>query len=273
VGRASGSVHLATFPASDPSCIDAELEARMGMAQRCVSLALSLRKREKLRVRQPLRRMLVPVADAATEARWLAVRDVVLSELNIKSLEFLREGDSTAAVTLVRRAKADFKVLGPRMGTRMKAVAAAVAALAPDAVAAFERAGHVTLEVDGIQETIALHEVLLTTDDIPGWCVASEHGLTVALDLTLDDALKAEGLTRELVNRIQNLRKDRGLEVTDRIALTVEADGPVRTALEQNLDYLRAETLAEDVAWRAVESAENVELVEGTSVKIDLRPL
>jgi isoleucyl-tRNA synthetase len=266
-------VHLATFPTSDASFIDAELEARMGMAQRCVSLALSLRKREKLRVRQPLRRLLVPVADAATEARWLAVRDVVLSELNIKSLEFLREGDATAEVSLVRRAKADFKVLGPRMGTRMKAVAAAVAQLSPEAVSKLERTGSVTFDVDGTEESIAVHEVQLTTDDIPGWCVASEYGLTVALDLALDAELKAEGLTRELVNRVQNLRKDRGLEVTDRIALTVEADGPVRAALEQNLDYLRAETLAEEVAWMAVESAENVELVEGTSVKIDLRPL
>ena len=273
VGRATGSVHLATFPTSDASFIDAELEARMGMAQRCVSLALSLRKREKLRVRQPLRRLLVPVADAATEARWLAVRDVVLSELNIKSLEFLREGDATAEVSLVRRAKADFKVLGPRMGTRMKAVAAAVAQLSPEAVSKLERTGSVTFDVDGTEESIAVHEVQLTTDDIPGWCVASEYGLTVALDLALDAELKAEGLTRELVNRVQNLRKDRGLEVTDRIALTVEADGPVRAALEQNLDYLRAETLAEEVAWMAVESAENVELVEGTSVKIDLRPL
>jgi isoleucyl-tRNA synthetase len=273
VGRATGSVHLATFPTSDASFIDAELEARMGMAQRCVSLALSLRKREKLRVRQPLRRLLVPVADAAMEARWLAVRDVVLSELNIKSLEFLRDGDGNAEVSLVRRAKADFKVLGPRMGTRMKAVAAAVAQLSPEAVSELERTGSVTFDVDGTEETIAVHEVQLTTDDIPGWCVASEYGLTVALDLALDAELKAEGLTRELVNRVQNLRKDRGLEVTDRIALTVEADGPVRAALEQNLDYLRAETLAEEVAWMVVESAENVELVEGTSVKIDLRPL
>jgi isoleucyl-tRNA synthetase len=155
----------------------------------------------------------------------------------------------------------------------MKAVAAAVAQLSPEAVSKLERTGSVTFDVDGTEESIAVHEVQLTTDDIPGWCVASEYGLTVALDLALDAELKAEGLTRELVNRVQNLRKDRGLEVTDRIALTVEADGPVRAALEQNLDYLRAETLAEEVAWMAVESAENVELVEGTSVKIDLRPL
>lgn len=273
VGRAPESVHLAAFPKSDPACIDVELETRMALAQRLVSLALSLRKREKLRVRQPLRRLLVPVADAATEARWVAVRELVLSELNIKSLEFLREGDPSAEVALVRRAKADFKVLGPRMGPRMKAVAAAVAALPSERVAELERLGRLDLNVDGAVETLELHEVHVTTDDIPGWCVASEGGLTVALDTVLDEALRAEGLCRELVNRVQNLRKERGLEVADRIALAVEAEPEVRSALERNLEYLRAETLAGELAWKAGEAAEIVELTDGVSVKIDLRLL
>ena len=273
VGRTPESVHLAPFPKSDPGCIDAELEERMALAQRCVSLALSLRKREKIRVRQPLRRLLIPVADAATEARWVAVRDLVLSELNVKSLEFLREGDPAAEVALVRRAKADFKILGPRMGQRMKAVAAAVAALPSERVAALERTGRIAVEVEGAVEEIDVHEVHVTTDDIAGWCVASEGGLTVALDVAIDEELRSEGLCRELVNRVQNLRKDRGLEVADRIALTVDADADVRSALERNLEYLRAETLAGEVAWKAIETAEIVELVDGISVKIDLRPL
>lgn len=265
----AGSVHLADFPKSDEALIDTDLEARMALAQQISSQTLSLRKREKLRVRQPLRRVLVPVTDEDTARRVEAIADLVKSEVNVKSVEVVRDGES-GSVVIVKRVKPDFKALGPRFGKQMKAVAAAVSAMAGEAIATLERTGSVTLEVDGQSAEIHVSDVEILADDIPGWTVSSESGVTVALDITLDEALRAEGMARELVNRVQNLRKDSGLEVTDRIQLRVESGGELRGQLELNLDYIRTETLADEVIWETGAEALEVELVEGTTVRLAL---
>jgi isoleucyl-tRNA synthetase len=257
------SVHLAHFPTADAAQRDTALEARMALARQLSSQVLSLRKREKIRVRQPLRRIMVPVLDDATAGHLAAISDLIKSEVNVKAVEMLRDDSA-----FVKRAKADFKALGRAMGSRMKAVAAAIGSLTSADVSTLEREGVLTLDPGDGQGPIELttEHVTVQTEDIPGWLVSSEGGVTVALDVTLDEELKAEGLARELVNRVQNLRKDAGLEITDRICLEVNASGDIRRALEANLAYIRAETLATDVVWTEAEAGENLQLEDGASV-------
>ena len=261
-GEAS-SVHLADFPEANANLRDVELEARMTLARQLSSQVLSLRKREKIRVRQPLRRIMVPVLDDAMAARLDAIEALVRSEVNVKGIEVLRDDSA-----FVKRAKADFKALGRAMGPRMKAVAAAIGSLPSESVSMLERDGVLSLDPGDGQGPIELttEHVTIQTEDIPGWLVSSESGVTVALDVTMDDELKAEGLARELVNRVQNLRKDAGLEITDRIGLSLHADDNIRRALEANLDYIRTETLAMEVNWTGEAAGERLELEEGASV-------
>ena len=261
-GEAS-SVHLADFPEANADLRDVELEARMTLARQLSSQVLSLRKREKIRVRQPLRRIMVPVLDDAMAARLDAIEALVRSEVNVKGIEVLRDDSA-----FVKRAKADFKSLGRAMGPRMKAVAAAIGSLPSESVSMLERDGVLSLDPGDGQGPIELttEHVTIQTEDIPGWLVSSESGVTVALDVTMDDELKAEGLARELVNRVQNLRKDAGLEITDRIGLSLHADDNIRRALEANLDYIRTETLAMEVNWTGEAAGERLELEEGASV-------
>ena len=261
-GEAS-SVHLADFPEANANLRDVELEARMTLARQLSSQVLSLRKREKIRVRQPLRRIMVPVLDDAMAARLDAIEALVRSEVNVKGIEVLRDDSA-----FVKRAKADFKALGRAMGPRMKAVAAAIGSLPSESVSMLERDGVLSLDPGDGQGPIELttEHVTIQTEDIPGWLVSSESGVTVALDVTMDDELKAEGLARELVNRVQNLRKDAGLEITDRIGLSLHADDNIRRALEANLDYIRTETLAMEVNWIGEAAGERLELEEGASV-------
>ncbi len=270
-GEWQESVHLAHFPASETAKIDGELEARMALGQQLTSQVLSLRKREKLRVRQPLRRIMVPALTADLQRRLNAIADLVLAEVNVKELEVLTEGDGG----IVKQVKPDFKALGPRFGKRMKALAKAVSALTADEVAALERDGRFEVHPDDGQgpAEVLLSDVEIQTQDIPGWTVSVEGGVTVALDVVLDDALRAEGLARELVNRVQNLRKDTGLEVTDRIHLVVSSSNESRQAFERNLEYIRAEVLAEEVAWKNEGQGEEVELTDGVTVGLALRKL
>jgi isoleucyl-tRNA synthetase len=264
---ADESVHLASFPEADAASIDTELEARMALAQQISSQVLSLRKRERLRVRQPLRRVLVPVLNEQMASRIETMANLIKGEVNVKAIEVVRDGENTE-VSIVKRVKPDFKTLGPKFGKRMKAVAAAVNALDAEGIAELEREGRVAINPDDGQgeALVEVSEVAILTDDIPGWLVSSVGGVTVALDISLDDALKGEGLARELVNRVQNLRKDAGLEVTDRIALTVDAAPEVETVMKDNLDYIAHETLANEVRWEAISGAERIELSEGINV-------
>ena len=266
---AEESVHLASFPEADAASIDTELEARMALAQQISSQVLSLRKRERLRVRQPLRRVLVPVLNEQMAGRIETMASLIRGEVNVKAVEVVRDGENTE-VSIVKRVKPDFKALGPKFGKRMKAVAAAVNALDAEGIATLEREGRVAVDPsDGQGEAVVeATEVAILTDDIPGWLVSSIGGVTVALDISLDDALKGEGLARELVNRVQNLRKDAGLEVTDRIALAVDAAPEVETVLKDNLDYIADETLANEVRWETISGTERIELSEGIDVAL-----
>jgi isoleucyl-tRNA synthetase len=205
----------------------------------------------------------VPVLDDATAGHLEAISDLVRSEVNVKEVEMLRDDSA-----FVKKAKADFKALGKAMGPRMKAVATAIGSLTSTDVSKLERDGVLALDPGDGQGPIELTtaHVTVQTEDIPGWLVSSEGGVTVALDVTLDEELKAEGLARELVNRVQNLRKDAGLDITDRIQLDVCAVGDIRRALEANLDYIRTETLATDVVWTEEEAGENLQLEDGASV-------
>ena len=257
------SVHLATFPVPDGAQRDEALEARMSLARQLSSQVLSLRKREKIRVRQPLRKIMVPVLDDQTAHHLEAMSDLIRSEVNVKEVEMLRDDSA-----FVKRAKADFKALGRAMGPRMKAVAAAIGALSSADVSALERNGSLALDPgDGQGEiTLTTEHIAVQTEDIPGCLVSSEGGVTVALDVTLDEELRSEGLARELVNRVQNLRKDGGLDIADRISLTLSAASEIRSSLEANLDYIRTETLASEVTWTEAEVGESLQLEDSVLV-------
>ena len=266
----SDSVHLADWPKVDEALRDSELEARMELAQRLSSLTLSLRKREKIRVRQPLKRILVPVLDPGFGDRLAAVTELVKSEVNVKSIEPLAEDSEI----LTKRLKADFKKLGPRYGKRMKEVAAGIAALGQEEIRSLEQAGSLTIELAEGPVEVLLEDVEVLTEDIPGWLVAGEGGITVALDIEVTPELRSEGLARELVNRIQQRRKDAGLEVTDRIALTLDGPQELQESVASNLDYIRAETLAEQLEWSPMGTeAEREELEPLLTVAIAMVPI
>ncbi|NML66903.1 isoleucine--tRNA ligase [Hymenobacter sp. RP-2-7] len=240
---AAESVHLTYLPQADTALIDSALEERMDLAQRISSLTHSLRKKSVLKVRQPLRRILVPVLSDTTKEQVGKVEDLICAEVNVKHVEFL---DDTSGV-LVKSVKPNFKVLGKKYGPQMKAVAARIQAMTEAEINAVA-AGEVTLNVDGRGPTPVLPEdVEIRTDDLPGWLVATDGPLTVALDVTLTDELRQEGLARELVNRLQNLRKDSGFEVQDRISVTLGAAAPaeLHAAVQHFGDYIREEVQAQ----------------------------
>jgi len=246
----------------------------MAMAQRISSQVLSLRKRERIRVRQPLQRILIPVLDDQTAQRVLAMEALIRSEVNVKEIVLIRDGEDSD-ISIVKKVKPDFKALGPRFGKRMKAVAAAILSMNSETIAVLERDGKVEVNpADG--EGVALvdlGDVEIATEDIPGWLVSNSGGVTVALDITLSDSLLAEGLARELVNRVQNERKDAGFEVTARIQLTVDASAEVQQKLQLNLNYIAQETLADEVIWSQFSNTQDVELSEGHSVAIAVKKL
>jgi len=246
------SVHLEYFPFWNSSVVDQALEERMQMAQDLSSLVLSLRKQENIRVRQPLQRILVPVLDDTMQEQLEAVRDLVLSEVNVKEMTFVRDNQEG---TFTKKIKPDFKALGPRMGKRMKTVALAVNALTQEDIRRLERFGTLALMLEDGPVTLERSDVDISTEDMPGWQVASEGGLTVALDITLTDALRAEGDAREFVNRMQRLRKDMNLDVTDRIRVQLERSGDISDSIMQHSGYICSEILAEEISL--VDAVEN----------------
>ena len=254
----SESVHLANFPVSDASIVNQSLEHKMQTAQKISSLVLSIRQREKIKVRQPLKKIMVPVMNPAQKEEILAVSDLITSEVNVKELEVMDD----ASDILVKHIKPNFKVLGPKYGKEMKEIAKEILGLGQDDIQKIEQEGELMLQLDNKKIKLQLSDVEITSQDIEGWLVASSGPLTVALDVTIDEALKNEGIARELVNRIQNLRKESGLEVTDKIELRIQKDGNVEKAIESNKAYLKSETLTEIL---------NLEehLEEGTEVTFD----
>ncbi|NER17167.1 isoleucine--tRNA ligase [Spongiivirga citrea] len=250
------SVHLADFPVFDSAMIDTELEHKMQKAQAICSLVLSLRKKEMIKVRQPLQRIMIPVLDAAEKEEILAVADLIKSEVNVKEIELLDD----ASGILVKQIKPNFKVLGPRFGKDMKLVANEIKTFGQDEIVKIEQNGEIEVEINGKSITLGLNEVEITSQDIEGWLVANSGALTVALDVTISDDLREEGIARELVNRIQNLRKDSGFEVTDKIKVQLERDGNIEKAVTTNLAYIKAETLTavldfEDAVSNGIEIA------------------
>ena len=265
--EAHDSVHLAFFPTWEAEAIDEALEQRMEYAQRITSLVLSLRKKEGIRVRQPLQKILVPVLDATFQQQVQAVEDLLRSELNIKEVEYVTDGSGI----IKKGIKPNFKILGKRLGKRMKAGKAAIEAFGQADIAQLEREGRYVLELEGEPFELLLEEVTITSEDIEGWLVATDAEITVALDVTLTPALEAEGMARELVNRIQNLRKDQDFAVTDRIKLRIEQHRAINTAILDFEEYICQEVLANDlqVVEALPDSAHQVELLD-SAVKIEL---
>jgi len=237
------SIHLANFPVYDESCVDKSLERKMENAQTISSLVLSLRAKEKIKVRQPLQKIMIPVQSAQQKEEILAVSDLIKHEVNIKEIELLED----ASDILVKQIKPNFKALGPRFGKDMKAIANAVMNFTSEDINKIERLGTLDIDVNGKNITLGIEDVEITSQDIEGWLVANEGALTVALDVTISDDLRKEGIARELVNRIQNLRKDSGFEVTDRIDVLLQKNDKILNAVKNNITYIKAETLTEEL--------------------------
>ena len=237
------SVHLADFPVSDESLIDKELEARMKMAQDVTSMVLALRRKVNIKVRQPLQCIMIPVVDEEQKRHIEAVEDLILSEVNVKELKFVESGSGV----LVKRVKCDFKKLGPKFGKQMKAVAAAVAGMTQEAIGELERNGKYTFVLDGVEAVIETSDVEIFSEDIPGWLVTNEGRLTVALEVTVTEELRREGVARELVNRIQNIRKSSGFEITDKIAVALSKNPNTDDAVNEYNTYICNQVLADSL--------------------------
>mgnify|MGYP003630451918 CR=1 FL=1 len=237
------SVHLADFPIADTNVIDRVLERKMESAQTICSLVLSLRAKEKIKVRQPLQKIMIPVDNQQQKEEIEAVTDLIKHEVNIKEIELLDD----ASDILVKQIKPNFKALGPKFGKDMKLIVSAISAFGADDIKNIEQNGNIDVEINGKNITLGLDDVEITSQDIEGWLVANEGALTVALDVTINEELRKEGIARELVNRIQNLRKDSGFEVTDRIDVQLQNDPQVAAAIASNKEYIKSETLTEDL--------------------------
>jgi isoleucyl-tRNA synthetase len=252
------SVHLSNFPTYDASYVDSILERKMQKAQTISSLVLSLRQREKIKVRQPLQRIMIPVLNEAEREEILAVSDLIKSEVNVKEIELIDEGSGI----LVKQIKPDFKKLGPRFGKEMKAVAQIINNFGQEEISTLEKEGEISVLINKKSFTLCLDDVLISSQDIEGWLVANSGNLTVALDVTISPELKNEGIARELVNRIQNLRKDSGFEVMDRIEVTIQEDPGLMSAVNDNIEYIKRETLTETLQF-------NKELPLGIEIAFD----
>jgi isoleucyl-tRNA synthetase len=256
----SGSVHLTLFPDADENAIDKLLERRMEIAQKVSSMILGLRRKVNIKVRQPLARIMVPITTPEFKEMFEAVKGLVLSEVNVKEVEYIED----ASGILVKRIKPNFKTLGPRCGKKMKQVSVAISELTQSDIALFEKNETWEITVDGETFGLILEDVEIVSEDIPGWLVANEGALTVALDVTVSDELKQEGIAREFVNRIQNLRKDNGFEVMDKINVVIEELPEIGEAVKRYASYIAAQTLAEKV--EVVKFADNNET---STIEID----
>ena len=242
-GRAAQSVHLSDFPKADESTIDKALEGRMQDAQDITSMVLALRRKVNIKVRQPLTTLMIPVLDEKQQKDIESIKELVLNEVNVKEMLF---ADNAAGI-LVKRVKPDFKKLGPRYGKIMKQLAANVAAMSQEDILKFEKEENFTFNIDGQQAVIGLGDVEIISEDIPGWLVANEGRLTVALDITVTEDLRREGIARELVNRIQNIRKSSGFDITDKIHVQLTRNEETDPAVEEYKDYIAKQVLAESI--------------------------
>ena len=250
------SVHLAAYPKADETAIDSKLEKRMAIAQQITSMVLSLRRKKNLKVKQPLTAIMIPVLDEAQKQDIEAVADLIMSEVNVKGINYVG-GD---AGILVKRIKPDFKKLGPKFGKNMKAAAQALTSLEQSQIAQFEKDGKIALTLNGEEAVVELADVEVISEDIPGWLVANDGNITVALDITITDDLRKEGIARELVNRIQNVRKSKDFNITDRIVVKIAPDEHVNEAVAQFKDYIAKQVLAVAIELAPVEGADVIAL-------------
>jgi isoleucyl-tRNA synthetase len=252
------SVHLAEFPQYGDNFVDKSLESRMEKAQTISSLVLSLRKKEMIKVRQPLQKVMIPVLDAKQKAEIEAVAELIKAEVNVKEVELLDD----ASGVLVKQVKPNFKALGPRFGKDMGLVSKEIQNFSQEQIAEIERNGALDIAVSGKSITLTTDDVEITSQDIEGLLVANANGITVALDITITDALRKEGIARELVNRIQNIRKDSGFEVTDRIKVYLKDNKILQDAVMANEEYIKSETLTDELIFKA-------EIENGTEIEFD----
>jgi isoleucyl-tRNA synthetase len=239
------SVHLADFPKYSEALIDKELEERMDHAQRISSMVLALRRKVSIKVRQPLQKIMIPILDNGMADKINAVKKLILTEVNVKELEYI--SDTTGI--LVKKIKPNFKTLGPKYGKQMKGISAAVAAFSQHDIASFEQRGNWQLTIDGVSIELSPEDVEIMSEDIPGWLVANEGKLTVALDVTLTTELIQEGIAREFINRIQNLRKESGFDVTDKISIEIQKHDAIFEAVTIHKEYIANQTLAQKISW------------------------
>ena len=252
------SIHLADFPLFEESYIDKSLERKMEDAQTISSLVLSLRAKEKIKVRQPLQKIMIPVENEEQKASILAVANLIKHEVNIKEIELLED----ASDILVKQIKPNFKTLGPKFGREMKSIANSIRNFSKEEISKIELDGKIPIELDGKMINLELSDVEISSKDIEGWLVANEGAITVALDVTISEELRKEGVARELINRIQNARKDRGLEVTDKIKLTVLKFEDIEESINKNKEYIMSETLTEELVFVD-------QLIDGLDVEFD----
>jgi isoleucyl-tRNA synthetase len=255
------SVHLAEFPKSVENFVDKSLESRMQKAQTISSLVLSLRKKEMIKVRQPLQKVMIPVLDNAFKAEIEAVSDLIMAEVNVKEIQLLDD----ASGILVKQIKPNFKALGPRFGKDMGLIAKEIQGFTAAQINQLDKEGTLDIVISGKDITLSIEDVEITSQDIEGWLVANSGGITVALDITISDELRKEGIARELVNRIQNLRKDSGYDVTDKITVSVEKNDKINQAILDNQDYIKSETLTKELIL--LESIENGTIIEFDDIK------
>ena len=266
-GRDTRSVHLADFSVSCNDYIDLALEERMQIAQTMTSMVLALRRKVNIKVRQPLTTLMIPVLNKEQQTHIEAVKDLILSEVNVKEMKFV----DNAAGILVKRVKPDFKKLGPRYGKIMKQLAATIASMSQPDIIEFEKNGTFTFEIDGQQATIEASDVEIISEDIPGWLVANEGNLTVALDITVTDELRREGIARELVNRIQNIRKTSGFDITDKIDVYIASNGETDLVVEEYRDYMSRQVLANTFEILGALSGEAVTELDFDTFKVNIR--
>jgi isoleucyl-tRNA synthetase len=252
------SIHLSIFPVSVENFVDKSLESRMQKAQTISSLVLSLRKKEMIKVRQPLQRVMIPVLDATFKAEILAIEDLIKAEVNVKEIELLED----ASGVLIKQIKPNFKALGPRFGKDMGLIAKEIQSFTQDQINELDKAGELTISNSGKSITLTVEDVEISSQDIPGWLVANSNGITVALDITISEELRMEGIARELVNRIQNIRKDSGFEVTDKIKVQILKNDTIEQAVLANESYIKSETLTNELIFVS-------EIKNGTEIEFD----
>ncbi len=262
--RKEESIHLCMMPVADESKIDKDLEERMQMAQTYSSMVLSMRKKNKIRVRQPLNKVMIPILDERFKVQVEKITDLILSEVNVKNLEFMTEDSGM----LVKKIKANFKALGPKYGKLMKQIAAAIAKFSHDDIKQLEDEGVYHIDINGQDVAIEVSDVEITTDDIPGWLIATQGALTIALDITITEELREEGVARDIVNKIQGLRKDKGFEVTDQISITIQKQAETDAAINNNNLYICSETLASELKLVDTELIGGEEIELSDSIKV-----